>query len=200
MNVAVGAVLLAASCGSCASRDPHWIEPRPAPPIEGIAVDTGRPFRLADERPRVVLLTFGYAGCHAACPLTLAKAKAVYAALGARGDDLDFVYVTVDPERDTPDAFRAFLAKTDPRVDGVYPAPRALPSMLEAYQVAVRKRPPDPADYAARAPDASVPYSLDHSAGFWGIDRGGHLRFRYDHDVADVDLVAATRRLIEERS
>ena len=194
-----GAMLAAAALAAgCSHRDPHWVDPEPAPPIAGVDVTSAKPFRLADQRGHVVLLSFGYTSCMEVCPDTFAKAKAVFRDLGDASRDLSFVYVTVDPERDKPEPFGAFMRSVDPRFEGVFLEGDALSSVLADYHVVVRKRLPDPSRYAKRDVDPSKFYAMDHTSGFWGIDRKGELRFRYSHDVTDAELREATRQLLEE--
>lgn len=161
----------------------------PAPPVSGTAVRSGKAFHLEDERGKVVLLSFGYTSCLEICPLTFATVKEVLRDLGPRASEVQFVYVTVDPERDRPESFGSFLRSVDPRFEGVFAEGRELRTMLDGYQVVVRKR----------LPDASGFYSMDHTAGFWGIDRAGKLRFRQSHESATSEVVAATRKLVEEQ-
>jgi protein SCO1/2 len=183
---------------SCARRPPGFLDPEPAPAIDGIAVKSGAPFRLGGEIGKVVLVSFGYTSCVEVCPITFATAEGVLRALDDRADRVEFVYVSVDPERDDPTTFRAFMAGLDPRFQGVYVDEGRLPPLLADWHVTVRKRVPDPARYARREQDRAAFYSMDHTAGFWGVDARGRLRFRYGHDTAASEVAAATRRLVEE--
>jgi protein SCO1/2 len=197
MNLTVALSSIALVSTSCA-RDAGWLDAAPAPPLEGLAVRTHEPYRLQDQRGQVVLLSFGYTSCVDVCPTTFAKAKAVFQHLGGSGSDLQFVYVTVDPERDTPEALGNFMARVDPRFDGLYVDRPRLAPILDAYHVTVRKRLPDPTGYRRRDVDPRGFYSIDHTAGFWGIDRRGQLRFQIGPETGDAALSALIQRLLSE--
>lgn len=199
----VAGALACAPSSACARRETTahatWLDPEPAPAVQGLGVRHGTPFRLADQRGKVVMLSFGYTSCLEVCPDTFSKARAVFRDLGDAAKDLEMVYVTVDPERDQPEPFRAFVAAVDPRFEGVFLEGEALSALLAAYHVTVRKRLPDPARYARRQIDPSAFYSMDHTSGFWMIDRGGRLRVRFAHEVDEAELLEGTRRLLAEK-
>lgn len=165
----------------------------PAPELTGYAVRRAAPYRLLDDRGKVVLVSFGYTSCLEVCPQTFATVKRVLAELGPAANEVRFDYVTVDPERDRPEVLGPFLASVDPRFEGIFAEGAALKAMLEGYHVVVRKRIPDPGRFAARF------YSMDHTSGFWGIDRRGRLRFRLNHDANPSDVLVATKKLVEEK-
>ncbi|HEY6463334.1 MAG TPA: SCO family protein, partial [Polyangiaceae bacterium] len=152
-SLAAAVLLLAACHGADHDHDTEpvaWLSPEPAPSFEGLAVKAGRRLRLEDERGRILMLSFGYTACKDACPLTFRNVQAVYRELGGAARDVDFVYVTVDPDRDTPAVLREHLASIDPRFEGLYLQGDALASMLVDYGVTTRKHLPDPEDYARR--------------------------------------------------
>jgi len=188
-HLAVVALLGLSSC-----RDRHdpeetrWYTPAPAPGISGLNVVRGTQFELAQERGKIVLLSFGYTSCLEVCPDTFAKARRALKRLGDGARGVDFVYVTVDPERDQPRPFADFISSIDPRFIGVYAQGAALAHILDEYHVTVRKRLPDPAQYAARQLDPARFYAMDHTSGFWLIDRQGRLRVRFGHEVSDAEL------------
>ncbi len=189
-----------ASAGASASDDEAaiWFDPAPAPEAAGLGVRAGKPWRLSDERGKVVVLSFGYTSCVDVCPDTFLKAEGLFDRLGARASDAAFVYVTVDPDRDTPALLRSFLATVDARFEGLYIEGDALASVLSAYGVQVRKRLPDPSGYANRHVDPAGYYTMDHTAGFWIVDRRGRLRARYGHEASADALTRGVRRLVEE--
>jgi protein SCO1/2 len=175
-----------------------FVDPEPAPEVHGLAVVRGAPFDLRAERGKVVVLSFGYTSCAEICPETFSTMKSVLRDLGPASSELLFAYVTVDPERDRPEVLKAFIESVDPRFEGVFAEGDALASVLSGYHVTVRKRLPDPSRYAKRDVDPSAFYSMDHTAGFWGVDRRGRLRFKLTHDATPASVTEATRRLVEE--
>jgi protein SCO1 len=187
------------ACDRKSTKTSVWLDPEPAPAISGLDVAHHVPFALNQEHGRLVLLSFGYTSCLELCPDTFAQVHRVFAALGAASERVAFAYVTVDPDRDKPEPFSAFMAKVDPRFDGIYLDGSALTDVLASYHVSVRKRLPDPARYARRNLDPSAFYAMDHSSGFWLIDAQGKLRVRYQHDAPDMEIVSGIRELLTER-
>src|SRR5690606_29497431 len=90
------------------------LEPLRAAPALVLTDQRGEPFRLSDHRGRALLLFFGYTTCPDVCPATLGTFSQVRRALGADADRVEFLFVTVDPERDTPDRLREYLSHFDP--------------------------------------------------------------------------------------
>ena len=86
--------------------------PRAAPEI-ALPASTGKPFKLSSLRGKVVVLEFGYTHCPYVCPVSLASLAQARAQLGAAAADVQVVFVTVDPERDTAGHLRTYLAKFD---------------------------------------------------------------------------------------
>ncbi|MEE8522878.1 MAG: SCO family protein, partial [Thermoanaerobaculia bacterium] len=85
-----------------------------APEISGLNWD-GKPFQLSDLRGKVAIVSFGYTFCPDVCPLTLWKMKDLYSRLGERTSDLAFIFVSVDPGRDTPEKLGDYVRAFDPR-------------------------------------------------------------------------------------
>lgn len=132
-------LLLGASAAACGARDAEpppdpeeaalargssgwWGTELPAPrarPTVRLVHADGAPFDLAAERGKVVLLFFGYTQCPDVCPMTLARWKKVHAALGPDSSKVRFVFISVDPERDTPEAAAAYARRFDPGIVGL---------------------------------------------------------------------------------
>jgi protein SCO1/2 len=148
--------------------------PRPAP---GFTLDgtDGAPVTLESFRGKVVLLTFGFTHCAAVCPTTLATLAQARSALGVRAKEVQVVFVTVDPERDTIEQMRPYLAAFDPTFVGATGDPTALAAARGGYGVtAVRE---------GDGPD----YAMAHTSSIFLIDRAGRLRamMPFGHDAAD---------------
>ena len=148
--------------------------PRPAPGFALAGAD-GTEVRLADHRGKVVLLTFGFTHCAAVCPTTLATLAQARAQLGAKAEQVQVIFVTVDPARDTPAQMRPYLAGFDASFVGATGDPGALAEVRAAYGVS-----------AAREGDGPD-YAMAHTSSIFLIDRAGRLRamMPYGHDAAD---------------
>ncbi|MCW2274097.1 redoxin domain-containing protein [Rhodoblastus acidophilus] len=135
------------------------------------AAAIGGPFRLhtgggktvteADLRGTPFLVFFGYTHCPDVCPLTLTKIAQVLKELGPAAR-IKILFVTVDPERDTPDRMADYASDFDPRVIGLSGDRGEVDAMLSAYRV-----------YARKVPTPSGDYSMDHSAVIYLMDREG---------------------------
>lgn len=95
----------------------------------------GRPFRLSDQRGKVVLLNFGYTHCPDVCPATLSDLAKARQLLGADASQVEVVFVTVDPQRDTPERLKSYLAAFDPTFIGVTGAATAMRPVWKAYTI-----------------------------------------------------------------
>ena len=143
---------------------------------------TGRPVTDADLRGRPTALFFGFTRCPATCPVTLQVLTNVLGRMGSDADRLAVVFVTVDPDRDTPEAMRAYLGSFDPHIRGFRGTQAQLAAMAEAYKVQYRRVPLDGGDY-----------TMDHTAAVILIDARG----RFAGTVTSDDDEAAIRARLE---
>lgn len=175
--------LIAGAAALFAAREPARSEmlragafdpPRDAPAFS-LSGSDGSEVTLARYRGKVVLLTFGFTYCAAICPTTLATLAQARAALGASADEVQVVFVTVDPERDSAAHMGNYLAAFDSSFIGATGDPEALAAVREAYGVTATKE--------GTGPD----YAMAHTSSIFLIDRQGRLRamMPFGHDAAD---------------
>jgi len=127
----------------------------------------GKPRSLADFNGKVVVVFFGYTQCPDVCPTTMGEMVQVKKLLGADGDKLQVLFVSVDPERDTPEVLKAYMGSFDPGFLGLYAAsPDALAALARDFKV-----------YYKRV-DGKTPtsYTMDHTAASYVYDTQGRLR------------------------
>ena len=155
-------------------------QPAPQPPAFQATDITGatfaRDFRLtdhngqvrtlADFRGKVVAVFFGYIHCPDVCPTTLADFAAALQQLGPQADQVQVIFVTVDPERDTPDLLKQFVPAFNPGFLGMYTDKETLRQLAKEYKVVYQKT-------SVKAADD---YLIDHSAGTYIYDQQGNLR------------------------
>lgn len=146
----------------CGTFDP----PSPAPTFTLQGSD-GKTLTLQDHLGKVVILEFGYTFCEEVCPVTLARLTEVYKKLGNAARDLQLIYVTVDPQRDSPERLREHLAAFNPTFLGATGAPDALRAVQKAYGVVAKQ---------VVSPNPKLRYAVDHSSSLYLIDRQGKLR------------------------
>lgn len=162
-------------------------DPQPAPNFELAATD-GAVLRLSDLRGAPVLLFFGYRACPDVCPATLADVRAVFEQLGAAADAVRFVFITVDPARDTPEQLAAHLDRFDTRFIGLSGSEQALRAVWEDYGVAVIPEPPD----------SGGAQWITHTARLFLIDGQGRLVTTYPFGTPRQELLADLRALTGE--
>ena len=127
---------------------------------------TGKPRTLADYRGKAVVIFFGYTQCPDVCPTTLAELAEVMKRLGPDADRVQVLFVTVDPQRDTPELLAKYVPAFDPRFAGLYGDAAATERTAKEFKIIYQKQP------------GSTPgtYSVDHSAGTYIYDPQGRLR------------------------
>jgi protein SCO1/2 len=148
---------------------------------------SGRVRSLADFRGKVVVMFFGYTRCPDVCPTTLAELKAVREQLGEDGKRVQVLFVTVDPERDTPQLLANYVPAFDPSFIGLYGNSAAIAKVAKDFRVFYQKVP-------GRTPDS---YTVDHTAGSYVFDPRGQLRLFARHGnpanlVADIRVLMNT--------
>jgi len=141
---------------------------------------------LADFHGKVVLLFFGFTHCPDICPATLAQFAQTAKQLGADADRVQFLFVTVDPERDTVEVLAKYVPAFDARFLGLTGDAQAVARTAKEFKVIFQKQPGKTADA----------YSVDHSAGTYVFDREGRVRLFVRHDQPVEDLVHDLRLLL----
>jgi protein SCO1 len=171
----VAAALLALVVGGCSPEKPRF----QASDVTGAAFGhdfkltdhNGRPRTLADFRGDVVVMFFGYTQCPDVCPTTLSDLAATLQKLGAEASRVQVLFVTIDPERDTPALLSQYVPAFNPTFLGLYGDAAATAATASEFRVLYQKQPgPTPGSY-----------SMDHSAGTFIFDPQGRLRLYVTH-------------------
>jgi protein SCO1/2 len=145
----------------------------------------GQPRSIKDFAGKVVVLFFGYTQCPDVCPTTMTELVEVKKLLGADGDKLQGLFVTVDPARDTPEVLKNYMANFDPTFLALYAAPEVLSVIAKDYKVYYKK---------AEGKTATS-YTMDHSAGSYIYDTQGKLRL-YTRYGSGAQALAADIKLL----
>jgi protein SCO1 len=174
-------VVVLASCGAYQYQGTPYEPPPAATPINGVNWD-GSNFSLSQLQGKPVLLFFGYTNCPDVCPTTLAEMRVLRQNLGAKADKMAFVYVSIDPERDTVARLKQFIPLFDPAFYGVHVDSPALEPIKKGYGVYAEKAYTDPND-------PSKGYSMDHTARTYLISPSGQLvaSYSYGTDIASIE-------------
>lgn len=146
----------------------------------------GKPRTLADFRGRFVVLFFGYTHCPDVCPTTLVDMAEAMKKLGKDAGRVQVLFVTVDPERDTPEVLAKYVPAFDPGFLGLSGDAAATQRVAKEFKIFYEKRP-------GSAPGA---YTVDHSAQCYVLDDKGNLRLFARHDRIAADLADDLRILL----
>ena len=121
---------------------------------------------LSDFKGKVVVLFFGYTQCPDVCPTSMSELAEVKRLLGADGDKLQGVFVTVDPARDTTELLKAYMVNFDPTFVAFVPTPDEVADVAKRFKIYYKKQ------------DGKTPtsYTMDHSAGSYVYDTQGRVR------------------------
>lgn len=146
----------------------------------------GKPRTMADWQGKVVMIFFGYTQCPDVCPTALSRAADVMKRLGPEAEKLQVLFVTVDPERDTPPLLKEYPPAFHPSFMGLYTTPEATAELAKEYKVFYRKNP------------GSTPtsYTIDHSVTSYVYDPKGHLRLLVSHDASAEQVAADIKQLL----
>jgi protein SCO1/2 len=126
----------------------------------------GKARSIKDFAGKVVVLFFGYTQCPDVCPTTLAEIAQAKKLLGADGDKLQGVFVTVDPERDTPEVLKAYMGNFDPGFVALRGTPDQTAAVAKDFKIYYKK-------VEGKTPGS---YTMDHSAASYVYDPQGRLR------------------------
>jgi protein SCO1/2 len=147
----------------------------------------GTELKIGRYRGKVVLLAFGYTSCTAVCPMTLSVLASARKKLNAAAGQVQILYITVDPERDSVEHMRKFLTAFDPSFIGGTGTPQQLAAVRADYGISVSDKIPIPGGYA-----------LNHSSSIYLIDRAGSLRALMPYGHGADDFVHDVRILLQQ--
>jgi protein SCO1/2 len=141
---------------------------------------TGKPRTLSDFKGKVVALFFGYTHCPDVCPTTLNDMKQSMKLLGANASELQVLFVTLDPERDTQPLLAQFVPAFDPSFIGLYGTKEQTAAVLKDFKI-----------FAAKVENKGRSgYTIDHSAGVYVFDKAGKIRLYVDYGTKP-DMIAS---------
>jgi protein SCO1 len=172
-----------------------FVTGRTPSPIGQAIASVGGPFRLedqngkpvsdADMKGRPFLVFFGFTHCPDICPTTLFEMSQVMKALGPDADRAGALFITVDPERDTPGVMKDYLSNFDPHLRGLTGDRVAVDAAIRAYRV-----------YAKKVPLQNGDYTMDHTAVVYLMDKDGNFVAPFDVSRTPEAEAADLRRYL----
>jgi protein SCO1 len=155
----------------------------------------GGPFQLVDQNGQAItdrdllghpfLVFFGFTHCPDVCPTTLFEVSEVLNRLGPDADRISALFITVDPERDTPPTLKDYLSSFNPRLRGLTGDPAAIAATLKSYHV-----------YAKKVPLEGSEYTMDHTAIVYLMDKDGRFVAPFKLKRKADELAADLRRYL----
>jgi len=166
-------------------------EIQPEHPLENFTLtdQLGNRFNLSDHQGKVLILTFGYTHCPDVCPVILTKYQEIKKKLGSRAANVEFVFITVDPERDSPEVLRDYLSFFDTKFIGLSGSRAELEPVWQSYGV-----------YQERTDvNSTAGYMVDHTARLYGVDQHGNLRVTYAFESGADAVVQDVAQMLSEK-
>lgn len=146
----------------------------------------GQARSLKDFAGKVVVVFFGFTQCPDVCPTSMQELAEVKKALGKDGERLQGIFVTVDPDRDTPEVLKAYMANFDPTFLALRGTPEQLAAVAKDFKIYYKK-------VEGKTPTS---YSMDHSAGSYIYDPAGRLRIYSRYGSGAQALTEDVRALL----
>jgi protein SCO1/2 len=190
--VAATIVLVSLALTACGPAGPSFrssvLEDPVSVPDFVLSDQNGQPFRLSDQSGHVVLLFFGYTSCPDVCPTTLATWRKVHEALGDDAEQVRFAFVTVDPERDTPERLGLHVNAFNPDFVGLTGSQEELAAVYEVFDVYFEKD---------ESSGSALGYLVNHTATSFVVDQEGNWRLRVTYGTLAEDIVHDIRELLK---
>ena len=148
----------------------------------------GKARTIADFRGKLVFIFFGYTHCPDICPTTLSEMAGIMKSLGPDADKLQVLFVTLDPERDTPEVMAGYVPAFHPEFLGLYGDQPTTEKVARAFKI-----------FLQRVPGADgKSYTIDHTAGSYVFDTKGRLRLFVRHGQGGDSLLNDLKSLLSE--
>ncbi len=146
----------------------------------------GQPRTLADFQGKVVVVFFGFTQCPDVCPTTMSEIAETKRLLGPDGERLQGLFISIDPERDTPEIMRQYVSNFDPTFLALYAPPGQLPELAKSFKIYYKKV------------DGPTPtsYTMDHSAGSYVYDPQGRIRLYHRYGTGAAALAGDVKKLL----
>jgi protein SCO1/2 len=189
--VTAGAICAVALLGACSKEPPKFaaVDVTGAKYAQDFALAdfNGKLRTLADFKGKLVVVFFGYTQCPDVCPTTMAELADAKKQLGADGDKLQAIFVTVDPQRDTPEVLKSYMGNFDPSFLALVPTPDQLEGVAKDFKVYYKKV----------DGKTATSYTMDHSAGSYIYDTQGQLRLYARYGGGVPALVGDLKLLLQ---
>lgn len=195
LGLAMTVIVLAVASVGCQAFAPAYefkgamLEPAAPLPDFELNSMTGQPFHLSDVKGDYALVYFGYTYCPDICPLTLAFVKQALADLEGR-ERVHVIFISVDPERDTPEVLSRYLRAFDPTFIGLTDDFAKVEQVMKPYGAMAKRE---------EVPDSAAGYLMSHTARIFLIDPEQKLFLTYPHGFQAADLRSDLTYLLKNK-
>lgn len=187
----LSAAVLAAGCDKLSTKTPAFVNTD----ITGLDYakgfsltdHTGKPRTLQDFRGKLVVVFFGYTQCPDVCPTTMAKMATVMKELGPASKDVQVLFITLDPERDTQELLNAYVPAFHPSFIGLRGDAEATARTAKEFKLFYSKTP---------SGDDPKNYTVDHMTASYVFDREGRVRLLVRHEAEPGAIASDLRQLL----
>jgi len=150
----------------------------------------GKAYRLSAQRGKLILLFFGYTHCPDVCPMTLAQFRDIKTTLGSQAEQVEFVFVTVDPEQDSTNRMKEYVDAFDPQIIGLTGTQSKLETVWKDYGVYQEKN----------SGNNGSSNTVDHSTRTYLIDKEGKLLLTYPSGFETDKIIQDIQNLLGSHS
>lgn len=147
---------------------------------------TGKKRSMSDFTGKVVVLFFGYTHCPDVCPTTMSDLKSTMKLLGDKSNEVQVLFVTLDPQRDTQEVLAKFVPSFDERFIGLWGGLQETAETLGSYKIFFSKVPGD----------SENNYTIDHSSGLYVFDKAGKVRYYMSYGEKPADMASDIKKLL----
>ncbi len=188
-GIMLAVMALLTACGNYEYKGTVYDPPQAIPDFTLRSAQTEEPFHLSDLRGDITLIYFGYTFCPDVCPTTVLDVKNALGLMESGRDRVHFVFISVDPDRDTPDKLRTYLSAFDPNFIGLSDTFSKVESVMKPFGASAQKE---------TGSETAAGYLMSHTARVFLIDPDGNLRLSYAFMFAPEDLAADLTHLLAE--
>jgi protein SCO1/2 len=194
-----GRILLMVACASLMTAVGACRPSRSSPPLPVLSIGgdftltdyNSHQFDLSSLRGKAVLIFFGYTSCPDACPTTMSKLVSVARRLGRDAARVKVVYISVDPDRDTPGVLKSDLSNFDVDAIGLTGTKAEIDKVVGLYGAAYEITP---------MPNSAQKYSVSHTASLYALDASGRTRIEFRYEATVDEIVEGVKAILESRS
>lgn len=188
IKYAVSIIALVTLCGAAPDQDEVRLKDFAQGGDFSLTDHNGRRFDLRSNKGKVILLYFGYTSCTEACPAMLGKVASVFKSIGQKKNHVQVLLVSVDPQRDTQEALRKYLAYFNVSAIGLTGSKEQIDAVVSQYG----------AKYEVEKSTSALGYHVNHTTDLYLIDQSGKIKYIFKHDDHPSLIISGISQLLKQ--